>query len=418
MTDASRFSGGHCLPRNYAEELLIIDRGSGVWLYDRGGNRYLDMGSGIAVNALGYGREDLAEIASAQMRKVIHVSNLYTTEPTLQLARHLADAQIGAWNPDFGAVHFGNSGAEANEAAIKYARVYAQRTHGPQKHKLLGFHNGFHGRTLGALSLTYTPKYRTPFEPLLPGCVFAPFNDGAALEAALDDSFAGVIVEVVQGEGGLACMTPQFAESLNRLCRKHKVLLIADEVQTGLGRTGNLFGSEAVGLHPDIVSLSKPLGGGLPLSATLINRRINDVLEIGDHGTTFGGGPVTAAVALRVWQIIADPAFLVDVRHRASHLEHCLRELARRFDFTGQPCGMGLLRGLPVQAAERRLPDVMTAILTAARDRGLLLLRSGSNVIRIAPPLVISEREIDEGCAILESSLRAVATQFKGELHE
>ncbi len=417
MTETSPFSGEHNLPRNYAADLLTIDHGDGAWLFDRAGNRYLDMGAGIAVNALGYGRDDLADIAAAQMRRLIHVSNLYTTEPTLRLAHRLSQARIGAWDPDFAAVHFGNSGAEANEAAIKYARVYAHRTHGGNKDKLLSFHNGFHGRTMGALSLTHNPKYREPFEPLVPGCVYAPFNDVAALEQILDDSFAGVIAEVVQGEGGLTSMTPEFAEALNRLCRTHKAILIADEVQTGLGRTGHLFASESVALRPDIVSLSKPLGGGLPLSATLISRRINQQLNVGDHGSTFGGGPVTTAVALRVWEIVDDSAFLADVRHRAAHLEQRLSQLQQRFPFVGTPCGMGLLRGMPI-AAGQRLPDIMAAILDNARENGLLILRSGSNVIRIAPPLVISEGEIDQGCSILASVLESVAAQFKGDLYE
>ena len=415
MTETSPFSGEHNLPGNYAADLLTIDHGDGVWLFDRAGNRYLDMGAGIAVNALGYGRDDLADIAAAQMRRLIHVSNLYTTEPTLRLAQRLSQAQIGAWDPDFAAVHFGNSGAEANEAAVKYARVYAHRTYGDNKHKLLSFHNGFHGRTMGALSLTHNPKYREPFEPLLPGCVYAPFNDTVALEQVLDDSFAGVIVEVVQGEGGLTSMTPEFASALNRLCRTHKVILIADEVQTGLGRTGHLFASESVALRPDIVSLSKPLAGGLPLSATLISRRINQQLHLGDHGSTFGGGPVTTAVALRVWEIVDDSAFLADVRHRAAHLEQRLSQLRLRFPFVGTPCGMGLLRGLPINAGQQ-LPDIMAAILDSARQNGLLVLRSGPNVIRIAPPLVISESEIDEGCSILASTLESVAAQFKGDL--
>ncbi len=416
MTEQSPFTSGHRLPRNYAGELLTIDHGSGVRLYDTAGTEYLDMGAGIAVNALGYGRDDLADIACEQMRKLIHISNLYTTEPTVLLARRLTEAQIGAWDPDFGAVHFGNSGAEANEAAMKYARAYAQRSRGPGHHKLLSFHGAFHGRTMGSLSLTHSPKYREPFEPLVPGCEYIPFNDVAALEKTLDESFAGVIVEVVQGEGGLNRMTEEFAATLNRLCRKHGVILIADEVQTGLGRTGYLFGSEAVDLHPDIVSLSKPLAGGLPLSATIISNRINESLKLGDHGSTFGGGPVTTAVALRVWDIVADSAFLADVRHSAAHLKQRLTELQRRFAFVGAPRGMGLLRGLPIHAETERQGDVVAAVVAGARERGLLVLRSGANVIRIAPPLIITEGEIDEGYEKLASTLEAVQAQFKDVL--
>lgn len=416
MTEQTPFTSGHRLPRNYAGELLTIDHGRGVRLYDTAGKEYLDMGAGIAVNALGYGRDDLADIACEQMRKLIHISNLYTTEPTVRLAHQLTEARIGNWDPDFGAVHFGNSGAEANEAAMKYARAYALRSRGPGHHKLLSFHGAFHGRTMGSLSLTYSPSYREPFEPLVPGCEYLPFNDVEALEETLDDSFAGVIVEVVQGEGGLNRMTEEFAAALNRLCRRHGVVLIADEVQTGLGRTGYLFASEAVGLHPEIVSLSKPLAGGLPLSATIISNRINEALKIGDHGSTFGGGPVTTAVALRVWEIVADSAFLADVRHRASHLKRRLIELRQRFPFVGAPSGMGLLRGLPIHATTERQSEVLSAVIADARERGLLVLRSGANVIRIAPPLTITESEVDEGCDKLGLTLEAMEQPFKDVL--
>ena len=253
-------------PKNYATELLVIEEGDGVYLKDSAGRTYLDFGSGIAVNALGYGREDIAEIVSRQMKKLVHMSNLYATRPALELAEKI----VAGGN--FAAVHFGNSGTEANEAALKYARLYAYRKKGPEHHKLLAFKGAFHGRTMGALSCTPTAAYRDPFEPLVPGCEFAPFNDSKALEETLDGSFAAVIVEVVQGEGGLAVMTEDFAKALNTLCAKHDVILIADEVQTGLGRTGSFYASEGVGLSPDIITLAKPLAGGLPLSATLLSR--------------------------------------------------------------------------------------------------------------------------------------------------
>ena len=418
MTDTSAIARDHRLPKTYAAELLLIDRGSGVYLYDTAGKRYLDMGAGIAVNALGYGRDDLADIAASQMRKLIHISNLYTTEPTVRLARALTDAQIGAFNPDFSAVHFGNSGAEANEAALKYARAYATRTRGPGNHKLLSLIGGFHGRTTGALALTHTPSYREPFEPLMPGVDYLPLNDVEALEARMSPSYAGVIVEPVQGEGGLRRLSPEFAAALNRLCRAHDVVLIADEVQSGLGRTGRLFGSESVGLEPDIVTLSKPIAGGLPLSATLVTRRINDALALGDHGSTFGGGPVTTAVALRVWEEISSEEFLSGVRRRAEHLDRRLRALAAADPAVSEPLGLGLLRGLPILAAAEHQKTVMASLIATARENGLLVLRSGANVIRIAPPLVISESEIDEGCDILAKSIETVRQTEKGAFHE
>lgn len=227
-----------------------------------------------------------------------------------------------------------------------------------------------------------------------------------------------MIVEPVQGEGGLRHLSPQFVAALNRLCSRHDVVLIADEVQAGLGRTGRLFGSEAIGLEPDIVTLSKPIAGGLPLSATLVTRRINDALALGDHGSTFGGGPVTTAVALRVWEEVSSDAFLAAVRRRAEHLDQRLRAIAAADPAVGEPLGLGLLRGLPVKAVPEQQKTVMAALIATARENGLLVLRSGANVIRIAPPLIISESEIDEGCDIVAQSIETVRRTEKGAFHE
>jgi acetylornithine/N-succinyldiaminopimelate aminotransferase len=388
---------GHPLPRCFAEELLVISRGKGARLQDRAGRWYVDFAGGIAVNALGYGRADLARIAGRQMRRLTHISNLYITEPLLELgAKMLACG-------GFQAVQLLSSGSEANETALKYARLYAQRRKGAGNHRLLCFSGAFHGRTLGALSLTPTAKYQDPFQPLLPGVEVAPYNDIAALGRVLDRSFAAVIAEVLQGEGGLEAMSPEFAQALNRLCREHEVILIADEVQTGLGRTGALFASRDIGLEADIITLAKPLAGGLPLAAALLPAKVNELIHLGEHGTTFGGGPVTTAVASRVWDLISDPAFLAGVKRKGEYLRGRLAALAASFPFLGGVKGRGLLQGLEVKL--EALPglgdDPMTALLDLCRDQGLLILRSGTNVLRIAPPLVISEREIDQGLALL-----------------
>ena len=382
------------LPRQFGPELLVIAKGEGAWLEDVAGKRYLDFAGGIAVNSLGYGREDLAEVAYRQMKKLPHTSNLFTSEPTLALGRAML-----ASGP-FAAVHFGNSGAEANEAALKYARLYALRTKGPGHEKLLCFSNAFHGRTLGALSVTPVAKYQDPFAPLIPGVVVSPYNDGDALKRTLDAGFAGVIVEVVQGEAGLATMTREFAEALTAACRAHDVILIADEVQTGLGRTGRLFASGGIGLEPDIITLAKPLAAGLPLSATLIPAKVNDQIHLGDHGTTFGGGPVTTAVALKVWEIVSSPEFLATVRARGELLCTELESLTSKNKVLGEVRGMGMLRGV-----EYLGDDGVLSFLGRLRDRGLLALRSGSNVLRIAPPLVIGEDEIRTGIAIIREAL-------------
>jgi acetylornithine/N-succinyldiaminopimelate aminotransferase len=402
---------GHPLPKCFAEKLLVIRRGRGARLQDRAGRWYLDFTGGIAVNALGYGRADLARIAARQMRRLTHISNLYTSEPLLELgAKMLASG-------GFAAVQFLSSGSEANETALKYARLYALRRKGEGCHRLLSFTGAFHGRTMGALSMTPTAKYQDPFRPLVPGTETAPYNDLAALERLLDRSFAGVIVEVVQGEGGLSSMSPEFARALNRLCRAHDVILIADEVQTGLGRTGALFASRALGLEPDLITLAKPLAGGLPLAAALLPAKVNELIHVGEHGTTFGGGPVTTAVASRVWDLVNDPAFLAGVREKGEYLRGKLEGLAGRFPFLGGVRGRGLLLGLevkleslPAGSPAAGAADPMGDLLAACQEQGLLILRAGVNVLRVAPPLVITRKEIDEGLARLSRALERYAS--------
>ena len=398
------------LPRQYGTELLVLKEGKGVYLWDVQGNRYLDFGSGIAVNTLGYGREDIARVAADQMRKIVHTSNLFTTEPTLTLASKLI-----ASGP-FQAVHFGNSGTEANETALKYARLYAKRKRGEGHHALLTFSHAFHGRTLGALSVTPTEAYREPFEPLLPGVEVCPYNDVEALKKTVDERFSGIIVEVVQGEGGLEVMSREFAQALNELRDAFDLVLIADEVQTGLGRTGYLYASEAVGLKPDIITLAKPLAGGLPLSATLIPEKINSLLKVGDHGTTFGGGPVTTAVASYLWDTVSNPDFHKEVREKGEFLEAELESLRKEWSsgalLLSRVRGLGLLRGLEVEVEKGDMGEWMKKILQAARKEGVLVLRSGKNVIRIAPPLVISREEIREGIEKLRRALQSVASQM------
>ncbi len=381
-------------PNNYSNELLILDKGEGVYLFDKSGKKYLDFGSGIAVNALGYGNKKISEIAGKQMDKLIHVSNLYTTEPALEFASKLTDGTR------FSAVHFGNSGSEANEAAIKYAKLYSLRTKGAGNYKILSFSGAFHGRTMGALSCTHNSKYRKPFEPLIPGNEVLKYNDAGLLKEILDGSFAAVIVEVVQGEGGLFCMTEEFASTLRELCTKYRIILIADEIQTALGRTGSIFASNEISLEADIITLSKPLAGGLPLSATLIPQYVNDHIKKGEHGTTFGGGPVTTAVASYIWDQINKKDFLEKVNYRASYLQNHLKGLITDYPFVNEIRGKGLLLGLEIE--ESKYIDV-SKIIEKSQIKGLLLLKTGINVLRFAPPLIISEKEMDEGIGILRS---------------
>jgi acetylornithine/N-succinyldiaminopimelate aminotransferase len=393
-------------PKQYGDELLVFTHGEGCRLVDRSGKKYLDMGSGIAVNALGYGREDLAEIAAAQMKKLIHVSNLYATEPQLELAgKMIAAAVPGGAHAHYEAVHFGNSGTEANETALKYARLYAKTRRGEGHHRFVAFSNGFHGRTMGALSVTSNPSYREPFGPLVPGVEFLPLNDTEALKKALNDTVCAVIVEPLQGEGGLNLVDRPFAETLNSLCRAHDIMLIADEVQTGLGRCGALFASGITGLEPDMITLAKPLAGGLPLSAVLVPSGINKLLKPGHHATTFGGGPVTTAVASAVWDILADPAFLAEVRRKGELLEALLLEGLAGLGVSGEVRGAGLLRGLRMTDAGYDGKWCGT-IISEAREGGLLILKTGSDVLRMAPPLLIADQEIREGVSLLMNIIK------------
>lgn len=381
-------------PNNYGSDFLVMDRGEGCYLFDKKDNKYLDFGSGISVNALGYGREDLAKTAYDQMKKLIHISNLYATEPALELAEKLTKTG------DFAAVHYGNSGTEANEAAFKYARAYSKRIKGDGNYKILSFSNAFHGRTFGTMSATPKEKYKAPFYPLVPGFETCEYNNIDELKKTLDSTFAAVIIEPLQGEGGLDSVTKEFCEALHQICTTENILIIADEVQTGFGRTGELYGFETFGLKPDIITLSKPLAGGLPLSATLIPKKVNDLIQIGEHGTTFGGGPVTTAVALKVMGIINTKGFLDNIKKSSTIFKEGLEDIIKSNPIALKVKGEGLLLGLKLND-EKLIPEVMTK----CRENGLLILRTGTDSLRFAPPLNISEEEIKIGLKIIKKAL-------------
>ena len=402
MSTENYMVGDIPFPKSYAQKMLLLDSGKGSYLFDAGNMEYLDFGSGIAVNSLGHGREDLATLAYGQMKKLIHTSNLYTTAPVIDLARRLTSSG------NFEAAFFGNSGTEANEAALKFSRLYAYRTKGKGHHKIAYFTNAFHGRTMGALSCTPKEKYQKPFLPLVPDTVLLPYNDSEAVKNTLDTSFAAVIVEPLQGEGGLFGMSTEFAETLNTVCRENDIILIADEVQTGLGRTGTLFGSENYGVEPDIITLAKPLGGGLPLSATLLPEKVNTLLKAGEHASTFGGNPVSSVVACRVWDEISNIDFLKAVHEKGILLEDKLNTIKQTFKAVSEVRGRGLLQGIVVEPEGKDGAETVAAVRAEAQKRGLLVLACGENVIRIAPPLIIKQDEIQKGIDILEEALRAV----------
>ncbi len=394
---------------NYATQLLELSHGRGCWLWGSDGRRYLDFGSGIAVNALGHLPQGLARIVHRQMKHLVHTSNLFVTIPSRRLAEEILAYQPFATRT-MQAIFFGNSGTEANEAALKFASFYREPTskESSRPPRFACFEGAFHGRTLGSLSVTPQKKYKRSLQHLVRSPLVLPYNHIESLHR-LTPSITAVIVEVLQGEGGLRCISPQFAAQLNQRCRQHNIVLIADEVQSALGRTGTVYASEQVGLEPDIITLAKPLGGGLPLSATLVTQEINNALAPGLHGSTFGGGPVATAAGRYMWRTITNSRFLDQVQQRARYLETHLHNLAQRYKVIDEIRGMGMLRGIVCHAR-----IAIPTMIQEALEQGLIILRSGEQVLRIAPPLNITKREIDHGCAILSRLLaRAEAEDLK-----
>ncbi|MBI1968009.1 MAG: acetylornithine/succinylornithine family transaminase [Gemmatimonadetes bacterium] len=362
--------------------------GDGVELIADDGTRYLDFVAGIAVNALGYdSRVIRTAIAGALDSGLVHVSNLYRTEPAERLAEELVARSFADQ------VFFCNSGAEANEAAFKFARKWTGKT------EIVAFSGSFHGRLFASLAATDRPDYRKPFEPLLAGVHIVPLGDRAAAERAIaPEKTAAVIIEPVQGEGGVRPVPADWLALLRALCDERRVALIFDEVQCGLGRTGSLFAYEQAGVVPDLLTLAKPLAGGLPMGAVLLTDRAAGALAPGDHATTFGGGPLVASVALAVLRTIDDSDFLFAVRSKGHWLGRRLAALGARCRRVTDVRGLGLMWG--IELAEPAAPFV-----TAARERGLLVATAGPNVLRLVPPLVISTQELERGVGILEEVL-------------
>jgi len=371
----------------YARVGPLFVAGEGSELIAEDGTRYLDFVAGIAVNALGYNSPVIREaVLRALDSGLIHVSNLYRTEPGERLAAELTKSFGGQ-------AFFCNSGAEANEGAFKFARKWSKKT------EIVAFTGSFHGRLFASLAATDRPDYRRPFEPLLAGVQILPLGDiEAARRAITAERTAAVIIEPVQGEGGVRPVPAELLVFLRQLCDETGTALIFDEVQCGLGRTGTLFASEASGVVPDMYTLAKPLGGGLPMGAVLVNDRIAAALAPGDHATTFGGGPFVATVALDVVRTIADPDFLADVRAKGELLGARLQALATHSRRVKEARGRGLMWGL-------ELNEVAAPIVAAARERHRLVLTAGPTVIRIVPPLTVTREDLERGATILSEVL-------------
>ncbi len=382
----------------YARAPLAFERGEGSWLIATDGNRYLDFGAGIAVNALGHAHPKLVAALEAQARRVWHVSNLYEIPEQRRLAERLTEATFAD------TVFFTNSGAEAMECAIKCARRYWYAGGAPERHRIITFEGAFHGRTMATISAAGQAKLVEGFAPLLPGFDHVPFGDLDAVEAAVGPETAAIMIEPIQGEGGIRVAPEGFLAGLRALCDRRGLFLILDEVQCGMGRTGRLFAHEAAGIRPDIMGVAKGIGGGFPLGACLATEEAARGMTAGTHGSTYGGNPLACAVGLAVLDEITAPGFLAGVREKAAELRRRLAELAQRHgDIVAEVRGDGLMLGLKLREGRTNAD-----LVAAAREEQLLTVPAGENVVRIMPPLTVSEAEINEGVGRLDAALAAL----------
>ena len=392
--DVRAIESAHLL-QVYKRLPLVLTRGEGSYVHDSEGRRHLDFVSGLGVASLGHAHPGLAAALADQARTLVHTSNLYFHPLQGQAGRRLA-ALSGLPR-----AFFCNSGTEAVEGCLKFARRY-WHTRGEARTKIVALERSFHGRTFGALSTTWEPGYRRPFEPLVPGVSFVPPTDPGALEAAAGPDVAAIILEPIQGEGGVWPLTPAFAAAVNAACERTGALLIADEIQCGLGRTGRPFHSAALGLRPDLMALGKALGAGMPVGAILMSQDVADAISPGDHGTTYGGNLLACRAALVFLDALEDGG-LERVREAGARLADGLEKLAERYPIVADVRGTGLMRGIEMpEAAAVRVVDLTLA-------RRLLVNRTAGRVVRLLPPLTVSDAEIDEGLRILDEAIGQAA---------
>ncbi len=371
----------------YSPREMILDHGKGARLWDLEGKEYIDLGSGIAVNALGHQDEDLVQAAIDQTKKLWHTSNIYYTEPVVRLAVELVEATFAD------RVFFSNSGAEANEAAIKLARKYASLKNASGKREIITFNGSFHGRTLATITATAQPKHQEGFGPLPGGFTYCPYNDFDAFEKLISNQTCAVLIEPIQGESGITPAESGFLKHLQTLCRKYDALLIFDEIQSGMGRTGRFFAYEwEDGVQPDIVTMAKAIGGGLPLGAMLTTEKVGQTFKVGDHGSTFGGNPVVAAVARVALQKIRSPQLMENVTRQGDQLRKRLEEL--NLDVFKEIRGKGLMIGAELQGKWKNQAHDITE---KCRQHGVLILQAGTNVLRFLPSLNITDEELQAG---------------------
>ncbi|MBX3318458.1 MAG: acetylornithine transaminase [Nitrospira sp.] len=392
------------LMQTYSRQPISIARGRGAKVYDLEGREYIDFVGGIAVNVLGHGHPDLVQAIQRQAAQLIHTSNLYYTEPQVRLARLLVDHSFAD------RVFFCNSGAEANEAAIKLARRYGHERHGANRFEVITMKNSFHGRTLGMLTATGQDKVQKGFEPLMPGFTYAPFNDFSALEAMVNDQTAAIMLEPIQAEGGVYVADRDYLRRLREFCTQKDILLIFDEIQTGIGRTGTFFAYEQLGVKPDIMTLAKGLAGGVPIGACLATESVASAFTPGAHASTFGGNPLACAAALAVCRVLLEGRVLDHAKRMGEYLAKGLTDCKDRYRIVTDIRGLGLLQGMEV--------DTDTKTLVAdALARGILINAANERVLRFVPPLIISQQEIDKLLELLSTLLNQRQTTGKDAHH-
>ncbi|MEA3485181.1 MAG: acetylornithine transaminase [Candidatus Aerophobetes bacterium] len=381
----------------YARIPLVVAKGNGVRVQDKEGKKYLDFISGIGVNAIGHCHPKVLNAVKEQSQKILHCSNLYYIEPQAKLAKKLCTLSFAD------KVFFSNSGAEANEASIKLARKFASKKSGEGKrYEIITMENSFHGRTLTTLTATAQTKYQRGFSPLPRGFKYAPFNDLEGVKKLISDKTCAIMLEPIQGEGGINVSTESFLKGLRELCDKEEILLILDEIQCGLGRTGRLFAYQHYGIEPDIMTLAKPLGGGLPIGAALAKENVAASFEPGDHASTFGGNPLACAAALAFLNVVEEEGLVEKARQMGNYFKNKLEELSEKFPFIREIRGKGLMIGVELEFEGKN-------IVNECRKQGLLINCISKNVLRFLPSLIIEEDDIDQAVGILDKVLSNIA---------
>lgn len=384
------------LLHTYNRYQVVFDKGDGVYLYDMDGKKYLDFVAGIAVFALGYHNKEYNDALKAQIDKIIHTSNYYYNAPAIEAAKKLKDIS------GMDRVFFTNSGAEAIEGAIKTARKYGFLKDGRTDHEIIAMNHSFHGRTMGALSVTGNPHYRDAFEPMIGNIRFADLNDFDSVMAQVTDKTCAILFETVQGEGGIHPATEEFMKKVRALCDERDILLILDEIQCGMGRTGTMFAWQRYGIKPDVMATAKALGCGVPVGAFLMTEKVGaNSLVAGDHGTTYGGNPLACAAICKVIELFEKQDVLANVNQVGAYLEKRLDEIAAEFSCVETRRGAGLMQGLVFNTP-------VGDIIKEALERGLVLINAGTSIIRFVPPLVITTEHVDDMITILRESIRKV----------